>query len=1576
MLGVEHLAERARELARGHSVVSDRSPRLSARLLARLQSTRRVLDDAHERLVTANGQSIDVGPAGVWLLDNYHIVREHILEVRATLPRGYYRELPELVSGPLIGYPRIYEIVIALISHTEARVDPENTERFIEAYQSVTALSIGELWAVPAMLRLGLIESVRRMALRTVERLEELADADQWAKRMHGAGEAGAEDLHTALGNLQETRPRLTPAFVSRFLKQVRSAAGAFPPLDWLKTWTESEGLNAEEAVVASTHKLALTQLMMANSITSLRAIGGRDWREFVERQSALERVLRTDPANLHAQMTFATRDRYRHVVERIAKRTGHDEVWIAEWAVELAKNSRKRPDADARQGHVGYYLVDSGVPELERRSNYFETALEQLYRSLRRHPTRVFVAGIVIATFGALVALLALAGNTTGSAWPLVIAFALIPANDIAVSLVNQLVTAFMPTHVLPRMDFQKTGIASDCRTAVVVPTLFDSVEDVRETLAHLEVQFLANRDDALQFAVLSDFTDAASQQMPTDEEIVGEALSGIRELNAKYATKSDVFHLLHRGRAWNSSENVWMGWERKRGKLAQFNRLVQGQGQSAFTTVSAEVDALEGVRYVITLDADTVLPANAARALVGTMAHPLHHAVYDDASGRIVRGYGILQPRVSVSLPSANRSRFALTLSGIPGVDPYTTAVSDVYQDLFHEGSFTGKGIYDVEAFERATHGRFPENTLLSHDLIEGNYARAGLVTDIVVYDDYPTRYLTWTRRKHRWIRGDWQLLPWLARNVPGPDGSERNRLSLLSQWKIVDNMRRSVVEMAQLAFLIAGWTVLPGSAFRWTLLTLSAIGAPWVISTLLTMIRPPADKSWRSYYRAAADDAVIGAKQFILAVIFLPHQAWTAGDAIVRTLHRLLVSRRHLLEWKSARKTERTHASDARAVWRDMRMPIAGVVFVAAAITAMDVWRRAHLAASVRWNGEWALAAAVWSTTIVWAASPRIARKLSAPVRTAIKVLTARAREDALRYAKIHWKYFEKFANESTYWLAPDNFQEDPAPVVAMRTSPTNIGLQLLSTVSAHDLGFIGAEVLVERLESIFGTLAKLPTYRGHFYNWYELHNLRVLEPAYISTADSGNLAGYLVAFRQACVEIATGATASLRAKDGPDAPNVDIAHRLLTLVTCADDIVQQMDFDFLFDNERKLFSIGYNVVSHALDESRYDLLATEARLASFLAVARKQVPVEHWFMLGRSLTRTEGATALVSWTGTMFEYLMPLLIMRAFRSTVLSATYRAAIQRQIAYGEKRDVPWGISESAYNMRDREYTYQYRAFGIPDLALKRDMWRDLVVAPYASALAAMVEPSRALENLRRLEAMGVLGDYGFYEALDYTRPVEGKLYAPVKTFMAHHVGMTVTALTNVLLDNRWQRRFHGDATVRSAELLLHERIPRRLVLREPQEAPPEAIQGVEPVEQPVAREFSSPNTAVPQVALLGFQPYTVMMTQSGSGYSRFNGLAVTRWKADATLENTGQFCYVQDVTKKRYWSAAHQPTCVTGDSYSAVLATDRVTITRTDGDIDTRVEIVATPADAAETRRVTVTNRGSDARDIVLTS
>jgi cyclic beta-1,2-glucan synthetase len=1526
-------------------------------LLLRLEDTRNVLDRVYHELNTGAERGLDISPAGDWLLDNFYIVQEHIREIRTSLPKGYYEELPKLATGSLAGYPRAYEVAIELIAHTEGHLDLDNITLFVREYQTVTPLRMGELWAIPTMLRLGLVENIRRMALRVAARLHEVESADRAATVLREASEESQQALAAALADFVDNHPTFTPTWVARFLQQVRSYQTNFTPLIWLEQWIAEDGPSAEEAATRSNRRVALTQVTVANSITSLRTISRLDWKEFVESQSVTEKILRQDPSGHYMSMTFGTRDHYRHVVEHIAKRVKRPEEEIASETLALAKLAG--PD-DVRHAHVGFFLVDKGRPVLEEKVGYTPPPREWLYRWIQRHPNTLYFGGITVFTTLALAAVLEAIETAPLTVQIIIALVSLIPASEIGISIINQMITLLMPPRLMSKLELRDDGIPEEYMTAVVVPTLLGSVHAAEEALEHLEVQYLANRDPNLQFAILSDFTDSPTEHRADDEEILAAASAGIKSLNAKYGlVGNDVFFLFHRPRLWNPKQGVWMGWERKRGKLAEFNRFLRGGAENAFTTIIGNTSRLRFVKYVITLDSDTVLPRDVAQLLVGTIAHPLNRAHYDPAVGRITEGYGIIQPRVGVSLTSAHKSFFAAIHSGHPGVDPYTTAVSDVYQDLYGEGSFTGKGIYDVDAFEEATHGRFPENTLLSHDLIEGTWTRAGLATDIEVYDDYPARYLTFTRRKHRWIRGDWQLLGWLKGTVPGPDGRMVNRLSAISRWKILDNLRRSLVEIFQLAMLITGWFLLPGPVIQWTALVLAVIAFPWLFSLTISLLRPPRDQSWLAYYLAVGRDAITNAQQFALALVFLPHQAVVSADAIIRTLYRLFISHRKLLEWQTASQVERTMGVGSQLeTWRKM-WPVAALCLVLASLIAAHV----TVGGASSPNEQFLFVTGTLPLVLAWLASPSIALALSRPAILGELHLTEPERQASLRYAKLHWMYFEKFVSEETHWLAPDNFQEDPEPVLALRTSPTNIGLQLLSTVSAVDLGFITRSDMIDRVEKVFRSLERMRRFQGHFFNWYDLNELRVLEPAYVSTVDSGNFAGHLIALKQACYEMM---------KD-PTCPELD-AKRLRAIAERAHAYAVEMDFRFLYDTKRKLFTIGYHIGSNAVDNSYYDLLASESRLASFIAVAKDDVSVDHWFRLGRSLTAAAGTRTLLSWSGSMFEYLMPALVMQTFPFTLLDQTHKGSVKRQIAYGAERGVPWGVSECAYAVRDRLHTYQYRGFGVPDLALKRGLSKELVVAPYATVLAMLVDPRHALKNLTALEAEGALGPYGFRDALDYTRPSPGSRKTIVCTFMAHHIGMSIVALTNALDRQIWPRRFHLDPLVRSAELVLQERIPRRLTVQDVQGD--DAARVPSEMEKPAVREIETPHTPQPVVGILGNVPYTTLITNAGGGFSRYGNLAVTRWRHDSTRDNYGQWCYVKDLSTGHVWSTAHQPSGTEPQWYRVLFASDRITFIRRDGDIDTVTEIAVASDDAAEVRRVILTNRALQPREIELTS
>ena len=1666
IFGAGLLGSHARRLARRHTLAPITRPQWFRRrdrgpLIAQLDATERALTAARDTLAAASAEGADVGPAGAWLLDNFFVVMEQLPEIRAMLPAGYYQELPKLSGdGPRSGYPRIYDIIVELITHTDGRLDDASVRLVLTEYQRVSALTLGELWAIPAMLRIGYLENVRRMALRASRDVDDRAAADAWVSRLIAAKPADGDDLAAFV----HRGPHLTPAFLTRFLQQIRSRRADFMPLLWLEQWLAEDVMTVEDAAQRSVQELALTQLVMANSIASLRHVANIDWTTLVEAVSIVEATLREDPTRTYAGMTRATRDQYRHAVERLAKSSTLDEHDVAAAAIRAARTAATADGVDPRRHHVGHYLIGEGRRAFERSCGFRGGATTRVREAILAHPAASYFGALSIvfaATLSVLVSPLLLVVPAGPVAWLVAaVAFACLPAADAAIAIVHQLVNLFIPASRLPRLDYAD-AVPERHRTVVVVPLLLGSQESVARALDHIEVQFLANRDREVRFALLGDFLDAATEHTAADGAIIEAALAGIRLLNDAYRGEGGgeldaPFYLLHRPRRWNPADEIWMGWERKRGKLVEFNEFIRGAADDAFAVAEGDLAWLRAARYVITLDADTVLPRSAAAALIGTIAHPLNRAVYDPARGRVVRGYGILQPRVSVSLPSASESRFAAIYAGHPGVDPYTTAVSDVYQDLFGEGTFTGKGIYDVDIVRRATDGRFPENSLLSHDLLEGTFARAGLVTDIEVFDDYPSRYLTSTRRAHRWTRGDWQLLRWLTTRVPGHAGANRHPLSALSRWKIADNLRRSTTPIATLLWLVAGLTILPGSWLAWTAAVLTAFATPWIAPLVFAAARPPRDNAWRPYYAAIARDGSRALEQLALAVVLLPDQALLAIDAILRTLIRVRWTRRRMLEWQTASHAEMTTGVDRRSVW-DRMWPAA---LLGATIMSIVAWRAlAHpTPRGLMW---WSVAGAWTALAMAWTLAPETALALSVTVRRRSLVLDAGERAAALRYALSHWRYFDRFVTEETHWLAPDNFQETPEPVIASRTSPTNIGLQLLATASAFDLGFLTRGEMIERLERAFDAMDRMPRIHGHFYNWYGLSDLAVLDPPYVSTVDSGNLAGHLVALAQGCLDVALAplddervwvavdadgvhrteldgtwigerllayqsailelrrraaptdsegaaailwirqrlqatanelssleldpecdASVSLREIAAASPAAAALVARLDALAVRAREMAMAMDFRLVYDERRRLFAIGYDARSGMRDEALYDLLASESRLASFMAIAKDDVPVEHWFHLGRSLTVAEGATALVSWSGTMFEYLMPLLVMPNRPFSLLDQTCESAVRRQIAYGESRGAPWGISEAAYNLRDRHGTYQYRAFGVPDLALKRGLASDLVVAPYATALALTVDAHEALDNLAVLERQGALGPYGFYDALDYTRRDDDQSVAIVRTHMAHHIAMSLVAFDNALSigaalsEGTWQRRFTADAAVRSTALLLDERIPRRYVPRPAQSNVAVAMPAAASATRIAVHEVSTPHTPEPHVALLGGNAYSVLLTNAGSGYSRADDIDVLRWRADGTCDDTGQWIYIKDLTTERLWSAAHHPTRTAAESYRATFAADRVVFARRDGAVETHTEIVVVASEQAEVRRVTLVNRSRVARDVELTS
>ena len=1817
LFSVERLEQYAQTLAADHNVVRKKG---RAQLLPRLESNGRKLVAAYRVLVEAIRNGRTISPAAEWLVDNFHIVEEQLREIREDLPKGYYHELPKLADGELIGYPRIYAVAFRLIAHTDSRLDTTTLRRFIAAYQTVAPLSIGELWAVAITLRLALVENLRRLAVLIVREREEREQADKLADKLLELAPRQPKDLIPPVAERLGKPPKIPQSFVVQLTQRLREQDPAvMPVMEWLEQQLARLNVTIEQIIHAEHQRQAATQVTVGNIITSMRLLSTLDWRDFFESVSLIEPLLGADPAGAYSKMEFATRDRYRHVIERISKRTKSNELEVARVTVELAEDaggaSRTPPDAppnaaeawppDAQPGdqpgaqqaaktsrrgdaarHVGYYLVDDGLAQLESSFAYRPKLGERFRRWVLRHATGVYLG--TLASLTLLVAALLVnamrlvingaSANSTAdpiAGWLLLVVtglLALIPASDLALSVLNWDVTHFFTPRLVPRMA-TAAGIPEEACTMVVVPTIFSNETQVGAQIEKLEVHFLANQDPHIYFALLSDFPDADQEQTAADSQLLSTAQRGIDELNRRHGPEVPPrFYLFHRHREWNPGEGKWMGWERKRGKLEEFNRLLRGATDTSFilsavsetanesaqeTERKTQQDLLSRVRYVITLDSDTQLPRDVARKLIGAAIHPLNRPQLDEQ--QLVRhGYGIVQPRVSISLVSASRSKFARIFSGNTGIDPYTTAVSDVYQDLFCEGNFTGKGLYDVDAFQAALDGRVPTNSLLSHDLFESLFARAALATDIELLDDYPASYDVYAKRQHRWTRGDWQILRWLFPTVPDADGRKtRNPLPLVSRWKIFDNLRRSLVAPSMFLWLLAAWTIFPGSPLVWSLFVVVTIAFPVYLHVTTSLLIHPRGIPWTSHFWSVWGDVRTNTAQVALSLAFLPHQAYLMTDAIVRTIYRKLISRKKLLEWVTAADAERAARGDlasfVRFMWPAELLALVAVVL--ALVARPESWRVAGAFAAV------------------WALSPFVAYWISMLRPPERKLLTAADAALARHVARRTWRFFEVFVGEEDNWLPPDNFQEDPTPVIAHRTSPTNIGLLFLATSAAHDLGYVGSLEFIERLELTFATLGKLPKFRGHYFNWYDTKTLQPMQPQYISTVDSGNLAGHAIALKQACIELpdaklfderiskgladtieaisaeaekllsfrqrteavtvrqlrdeiehcrqlVSAATMSERNDDllswfqlleslrrsGAEIEDIvnalahehgeenfrelrwwlgalqhlvnscrrdadtlvpwghllsqlqsqtkavkgsveaiggnqweplvkllqavptlaevpevcdraliqlagaqdnetgsesghlaeilsrlgktliqaaagsgDILSRLSRLAHAAEQLTEEMDFKFLLDPERKVFCIGYNFSAQSADNSYYDLLASEARLASFVGIAKGDVPQEHWFRLGRQLTSVDGGQrALISWTGTMFEYLMPLLVMRNYPGTLLDETYRTVVRRQIEYGEERGVPAGVSESAYNVRDIHLNYQYGPFGVPGLGLKRGLIEDLVVAPYATILAAEIDPPAAMENLRRLTREGALGAFGYYEAIDYTpeRLPQGQRSVLIRAFMAHHQGMSLVALANVLEDDRMEKRFHADPMVQATELLLQERIPLGVPAAHPRAE--EVLTGRLAQAQPgmSTRVYHRLDTDTPRTHLLSNGNYHVMITAAGGGYSNCGIDAVTRWREDVTRDNWGTFIYLRDVRSGAVWSAGYQPVHKKPQSYEVAFSEDKADFWRSDAGIATHMEVVVSAEDDAEVRRVSLTNNSSRTREIELTS
>lgn len=1712
----DHIEEHATKLAAEHSISDKKN--ITSWPVPRMDDNYQFILLVYTELNDDILKKHEVSSAAEWILDNFYLIEEQAKQLRRELTRGSYSRLPVLKKGPLKGHARIFALVMELVAISDGQVDEAKLTKCINAYQEHNKVFDREIWALPVVIKLALLENIRGICEKIRETQIQWNKADDIIEKLIGNNGEDTENIIRSLQGLVKAE-QLQISFIEHLSYRLRMLEPKYASItQYIHEYMESQGKITDAVLRKELDSQSSVTVSAGNNIANLKYFSTFDWSDLFESLSFVGQILCKDPDGTYPLMDLATRNYYRSRIEYLASVYGIGEAQIASKAIELAAAAcAARNEADGtearRKWHVGYYLIGKGTIDLLKALNARKMWISATTRFARNYPQVLYVGSIFLITLlltGIAAQYAAYHAFSYQWVWTLVTIIAVfIPSSEIAVSVVNWVAAKTLKPAVFPALEL-KNGIPESMSTLIVIPTVLPDKATVKELLDNLEIHYLSNCDKNLYFALVGQFKDS-NKEVPPDLTVIDEAMRGIEALNEKYSDDTDIFYYFQRANQYNPENRQWIGWERKRGALVELNDLLLGCEDTSFLYRSNKEKDFTNIKYVITLDSDTILPIGMAKKMIATMAHPLNRPVIDKNKGIVSEGYGLMQPRVDFDSENSGKSPFSKIYTGQIGIDPYSSAISDVYQDMFGEGIYTGKGIYDLKVFQQVLKNAIPENKILSHDLYEGSYVRAALVTNLKLVESYPTKYNSVSARLYRWIRGDWQLTPFLFRRIPSGMGMIKNPLTLLSKWKMFDNLRRSLVSPALMILIALGLSILPGNILLWAGYALFALLFPLISSTMNYVISGGLFREKIKSYIPIIIGLKALAYQAGLTFIFLPFQAYSMAKAALLTLWRVYISKKNMLEWVTMADLEANQNESLSGYYKKMHSSIWEALIVALLVIIFNP----------------SLMIAGLLLFAVWAISPGVAFRISREYGGTENMVLEKDANELGRIARLTWRYFEEFVDSSNNYLAPDNYQQEPYRGVAARTSPTNIGLGLLSVLTARDMGYIGNFEMADRISKAISIIETLKKWNGHLYNWYDTKTLKPLNPGYISTVDSGNLVCYLTTLVQglkgyldrpfADKSFVNGIMDTLACAKGEGFETMEIVQYLdepenkpfdlsvwrrmlkrlsqqgrfdvlkdspwktklermiemyekelykiapwadvftsmpqglieqltgeqaadLNMIVCdLNNIPSLQDIpaackiaiDFfetltghgdekaeawldeakkafvksgntaqafissykilmerinalseatrfapLFDMKKQLFSIGYSMKEKKLSGSFYDLLASEARQTSFIAIARGEIPAAHWFKMGRTLTVMDGYKGLVSWTGTMFEYLMPLLIMKSYKNTLLDETYAFVVRNQKKYGMQQGIPWGTSESGYYSLDNNFDYKYKAIGVPWLGLKRGLTGDAVAAPYATFLALMVDPGGALKNLERLKAEGMEGDYGFFEAADYTpkRLINSKI-AVVKSFMAHHQGMSLLAINNYLNKNIMQKRFHADPTVKSARLLLQEKIPENVVFTKDDKEKVIPIKGADIAGNNLIRKYHKPDLLLPKTHILSNGNYSVVLTDRGTGFSKNKEIQITRWREDSSLDQYGMFFFIRNVETDDVWSCAYAPFNILPEKYDVTFTSDKAVFKRVDRNIETTTEIAVAAGDNVELRKISLKNLGDKSATLELT-
>ncbi len=1565
VLDKEQLEKYLEMLASDH-VLKEKSDR-NTYPIPRMQENFAIITEVYNLLNEHIKLKIPIHPAGEWLLDNYYVIEETVKSIEKELTLKKYTNFLGIANGINYGFARIYVLATEIVSYTDSNITRDLLTELLKSYQEKKKLNMEEIWNIGIFLQIALIENIRNICERIysaelqkykvesiIERLVENKQKEEL--RFNKLGEYKTK--------VKEYGEMKYP-FIEYMSFRLKSyGKKAYPFLNILEEQVNKMGIEVSEVIKKEHFDIAVKKVSMGNSITSIKAIQRINFIDIFEEINQVDEILKQDPANVYDKMDYKTKIYYRNTIKELSKKTKISEIYIAKKCLELAQGK------DGKKAHIGYYLIDKGNTELLELLQG-----KRVKRCTNNKKISIYIITKIIVSLVIAILLGLYIYRQTNTLWSFILTILLtyIPIETIFIQIVQYISNKLVKPKLVPKLDFQN-GIPKESATFVVIPTIITKKEKIDEMMKKLEVYYIANKSENLYFALLGDVSASSKEEEDFDEEISNYGLEQAKRLNEKYpSTEFPKFHFLYRKRIWNEKEECYLGWERKRGLLNQFNEYILKNSKDEFRVNTIDLDKIPKIKYVITLDADTELVLNTGLELVGAMSHILNKPEIVD--GAVRNGYGIIQPRVGIGLVSASKSNFTKIYSSSPGTDSYTNAISDVYQDNFEEGIYTGKGIYDLEVFSEVLKNEIPDNTVLSHDLLEGSYLKCGLASDIMLMDGFPTSYMAYKTRTSRWTRGDWQILGWLFGKIKDKNGSKKkNPLNLVSKYKIINNLVKSTFEIfALLAIIFLLVLDYSKNISIWPVMTTIVVSI--LIASIIELVNKIVYKKDGEVYQRTFYKTISGTKASIIRGVLelglIPDKAYTSLKAIAKTLYRMYRSKKHLLEWTTAEEAEKNSKTDLisynKSMWFNLVCGIGLIVF-----TIIKLFFK---------NGSILLL----GLGILWVITPSVMKIISKKQteEMAIDYLTKEEKEYLLDVGRKTWSYFKENITEKSNYLPPDNYQEDRKEQVVYRTSPTNIGLGLLAVTASYDMGYESLEDTLNLLSKMLDTISKMQKWNGHLYNWYDIKTLNPLTPKYVSTVDSGNFIGYLYTLKQFLEDIINNIKVNRHIKNNSvksikldQNVNEEKISQITTMLDIIDNLITNTDFSHLYCKESRIFSIGFNVEEGALTKSYYDLLASEARQASLIAIAKKDVSLKHWYTLSRTLTTLNRYKGLISWSGTMFEYLMPNINIPKYPGSIISESSEFAIMSQQEYAKELNIPWGISEAAFNLRDLNNNYQYKAFGIPWLGLKRGLADEMVVSSYGTIMAINDAPVDTIENIKRLEKEGMYGKYGFYESIDYTlnRLRKGEKSAVVKTYMAHHQGLILLSLDNLFNKNILQTRFMNNPEIEAVEILLEERMPENVIITKEQKEKVEKVKNID-YETYAVREFNKPFDKLKNINLISSEDYSILMDQKGNGYSKYKDIVVNRFKKTDDVEQ-GIFFFFKNIKTKRIWTSGQMNYLAPADKYTVCFSPETTKFIRQDGGIETITKVFIVPNSPVEIRRIELKNLGNIEETIEVSS